>query len=176
MPTITSCCNGGDEFRLCSSCSAVYWEGTHHARMINFIPDCRVALSVEPAATPWLPSSDTLRTSHRVPSPHVRSERHARAPDSCICSVPWKSLTLMITNRTNPDFLDPRPQRPRVGDYSLLSATRRGAKPPPREWAANGTVPQRTPPTCESDVRSPLSLCPLLLQRPRLRGYARPRE
>ena len=42
-------------------------------------------------------------------------------------------VLLTIMNRTNSDFLEPRPHRPRVGHYNPLFATRPGAKPLPRE-------------------------------------------
>ena len=51
-----------------------------------------LALSAEPEATPWLPSSGSLRISRRVPWPDVRSERHVRVTNWCICSVPWNQL------------------------------------------------------------------------------------
>lgn len=84
---------GGPE--LGNSTSPARWVvefGTPEQRaQISLIRDRSVRLSAEPEASPWLPSFDTLRTYHRVPSPHVRSERRARASDSCICSVPCGS-------------------------------------------------------------------------------------
>ena len=134
-------------------------------------------------------TGNTLLVSLRGPSemasgnyPRQREYPHPPPPSRNNTRITINKVDILLTSfpfsamHIGDQSWEPWRDQPLVGDYSLILARLRRAKPPTREWAASESVPKRPSPTCESDVRSPPSSCPSLLQKPRLRGYARPRE